>query len=119
MTNDNNNNDNASELITELISITPANELEERQRFITVAEEHGVRSRQLQIVDALLDMVQTARGDNDIMQPNNNTTDRGKKKTDAIGEDDEDMDDDDTGGGFIRTNMSEYNGQNNSDDDPQ
>ena len=118
MTNDNNNNDNASELITELISITPANELEERQRFITVAEEHGVRSRQLQIVDALLDMVQTARGDNDIMQPNN-TTDRGKKKTDAIGEDDEDMDDDDinTGGGFIRTNMSEYNGQNNSDND--
>ena len=69
MNNNNKNNDssdsinnsnchhNASELITELLSITPTNEYDEQSRFVTVAEERNVRCRQYYIVTELLKMV--------------------------------------------------------------
>ena len=96
----NNSTTVASELITELISITPSNELEEQQKHVTVAQEKEVRCKQFKIVTELLDMVHAARG-----------TDTTSNKLGKIGED-INME---GGGDFIRTNMSEYNCQNNGE----
>jgi len=99
MTTTTNNSTTASELITELISITPPNEIEEKQQYVTVAQEKEVRCKQFKIVTELLDMVQTARG----------STDNANNKLGNIGE----VVNMEGGGDFIRTNMSEYNCQNN------
>ena len=110
MTTTNNNHHNVvSELITELLSITPTNEYDEHNRFVTVAEERNVRCRQYYIVTELLNMVQVAlrsSGKKKTVLSTNDTT--------TIGEEDEDpmediLCDEGKGGGFIRTNMSEYN----------
>ena len=94
----------AEELITELLSITPTNELEESQRFVTVAEERAVRNRQLGIVTELLEIVQCARSESISSSTAYNN--------DAILHEEEEDDDGRRESGdstsFIRTNISEY-----------